>query len=159
LDGLAHAILKHRSDILFLGDLGIPRNTIGKLRQILERKLGDEYFLLTDVSAPCREHRSTGIAAVIHCSLAKSVKQEEFFFPEGMEKANWTEAVAGSLWKDSTTQTLPATLPPYLASDWLVPTRCLPKKLRAMLLTPHCNGSESCKSKALLIGDVDTAPL
>jgi hypothetical protein len=46
LSGMTDAVLRHRPDVLFLGDLGVPRNKVGKLRQTLERKLGNEWFLL-----------------------------------------------------------------------------------------------------------------
>ncbi len=69
LGGITDAVLRHRPDVLFLGDLGVPRNKVGRLRQTLEKKLGDEWFLLTDISLPRKNRLSTGIAAVVHCSL------------------------------------------------------------------------------------------
>jgi hypothetical protein len=42
---------------------------------MLEQGLGDEWFVLTDISAPKDNQRSTGMAAVIDCSLAKHITQ------------------------------------------------------------------------------------
>jgi hypothetical protein len=67
LGGITDAVLRHRPDVLFLEDLGVPRKKAGKLRQTLERKLGDEWFLPTNTSPPRKNCLSTGIAAVIHC--------------------------------------------------------------------------------------------
>ncbi len=76
MQGVVNSVLQQRPDILFLGDIGVPRNKIGKLRQTLERKLGDEWFVLSNITVPHLKRRATGIAAVIHCSLAKSVTTE-----------------------------------------------------------------------------------
>jgi hypothetical protein len=72
--------------LFFLGDLGVARNKNGKLQQTLERKLGDEWFVLSNISIPRLKRRATGIAAVVHCSLAKSITVEETRCPEGMEQ-------------------------------------------------------------------------
>ncbi len=42
IQGVVNVVLQQQQDILFLGDLGVARNKIGKLRQTLERKLGDD---------------------------------------------------------------------------------------------------------------------
>ena len=86
LHGIAHFVLHHRPDVLFLGDLGVARNKVGRLKLMLERDLGDEWFMLTDISAPRKNQRSTGMTAVIHCSLARHITTVELVCPEGIEK-------------------------------------------------------------------------
>jgi hypothetical protein len=54
-----------------LRDPGVGCNKEGLLKLMLERDLGDEWFMITDISAPQKNHLSTGMAAVMHCSLAR----------------------------------------------------------------------------------------
>ena len=50
LSEIVQLILCDRPDVLFLGDLGVARNKIGRLKQRMESSLGDEWFMLTDIS-------------------------------------------------------------------------------------------------------------
>ena len=75
----------------------MARNKIGKLRQTLERKLGDEWFVLSNIRVPRSKRRATGIAAVVHGSLAKSITVEETRCPEGMEQDSWLNAISGRI--------------------------------------------------------------
>ena len=97
LHGIAHFVLHHRPDVLFLGDLGVARNKVGRLKLMLERDLGDEWFMLTDISAPRKNQRSTGMAAVIHCSLARHITTVELVCLEGIEKEEWSKTVTGRI--------------------------------------------------------------
>ncbi len=62
---------------------------------MLERDLGDECFMLADISAPQKNRRSTGMAAVIHCLLARHITTVELACPEGLAKEEWSKTVAG----------------------------------------------------------------
>ncbi len=86
LPGIVHFVLHHRPDVLFLGDLCVALNKIERLKLTLERDLGDEWFMLTDISAPQENQRSTGMAAVIHCSLARHITTVKLACPEGLDK-------------------------------------------------------------------------
>ena len=97
MQGVVNAVLQQRPDILFLSDIGVARNKIGKIRQIIERKLGDEWFVLSNISTPHQKRRATGIAAVIHCSLAKSITLEEARCPVGMEQDSSQQAISGRI--------------------------------------------------------------
>ena len=61
-------VLRHRPDILFLGDLVTSRDHIGRLKQRLESDLHDEWFVTTNINA--LPGRPVGIGAIVHCSLA-----------------------------------------------------------------------------------------
>ena len=45
LSEIAQLILRHRPDVLFLGDIGVARNKIGRLKQRMESSLGTDHFL------------------------------------------------------------------------------------------------------------------
>jgi hypothetical protein len=70
LPGIAHFVSHHRPDVLLLGTLGVARSKVGRLTLMLVFYLGDEWVMITDISAPKKNHLSPEIAAVIHCSLA-----------------------------------------------------------------------------------------
>jgi hypothetical protein len=70
---------------------GVARNKIGSLKLLLERGLGYEWFMITDISAPQKRQRSTGMAAVIHCSLARHITAVEIACPEGIDKEEWSQ--------------------------------------------------------------------
>ena len=69
LEEVVELILKHRPDILFLGDLVTTRAHIGRLKKKLESALKDEWFVATNITKP--PGRPVGIGAVVHWSLAK----------------------------------------------------------------------------------------
>ena len=57
-----------RCDVLFLSDMRTSRRKIGRVRQLLEGAVQDEWQLLTDVRRqPCRP---MGIGVLLHTSLA-----------------------------------------------------------------------------------------
>ena len=68
LPEVVEVVLRHRPDILFLGDLVTSRDHIGRLKQRLESDLHDEWFVTTNISA--LPGRPVGIGAIVHCSLA-----------------------------------------------------------------------------------------
>ena len=72
-------VLRHRPDILFLGDLVTPRSNIGRLVKRLEAALHDEWFVTTNISA--LPGRPVGIGAVIHCSLASRMTDCVVHYP------------------------------------------------------------------------------
>jgi hypothetical protein len=69
-----NAVLQQRADILFLGDLGVARNKIGKLRQNLERKLGDEWFVRSNISV-CRSKRREQVLLLLFTALSPNLSQ------------------------------------------------------------------------------------
>ena len=66
---LVGLVEQHRPDVLFLGDLRTPRNKIGRQRMEVERRLGEEWFLLTDIGPP--PGHQVGVGAMVHSSMAK----------------------------------------------------------------------------------------
>ncbi len=50
LQEVVELILKHRPDILFLGDLVTSRDHIGRLKKLLESGLHDEWFVTTNIN-------------------------------------------------------------------------------------------------------------
>ena len=164
LQGVVNAVLQQRPDILFLGDLGVPRNKIGKLRQTLERKLGDEWFVLSNISVPRSKRRATGIAAIVHCSLAKSITVEETVeetrCPEGMEQDSWLKAISGRiLHLKLIRQQCPHTW--HLLGIYQHVASPDKTELRSRLLssiTDIMTEVTAAQHKILLIGDVNAAP-
>ena len=68
LQEVIEVVLRHRPDILFLGDLVTSRAHIGRLKKRLESALHDEWFVTTNISE--LPGRPVGIGAIVHCSLA-----------------------------------------------------------------------------------------
>ena len=97
LSEIVQLILCHRPDVLFLGDMGVARNKIGRLKQRMESGLGDEWFMLTDISPHRQRGGPVGMGVVVHCSLAKHVRTLDLPGPEGGDTAAWSEAVAGRI--------------------------------------------------------------
>jgi hypothetical protein len=50
LQEVVEVVLRHRPDILFLGDLVTSRTHIGRLKKRLESALHDEWFVTTNIS-------------------------------------------------------------------------------------------------------------
>ncbi len=68
LQEMVELVLKHRPDILFLGDFVTFCDHIGRLKKRLESGLHIEWFVTTNISdLPARP---VGIGAIVHCSLA-----------------------------------------------------------------------------------------
>jgi len=156
-----NTVLQQRPGILFLGDIGVARNKIGKIRQIIERKLGDEWFVLSNISTPHQKRRATGIAAVIHCSLAKSITLEEARCPVGMEQDSWQQAISGRiLHLMLARQQCPHTW--HLLGVYQHVASPDNTELRNQLLsslTDIMNAAKAEQHKILLIGDVNAAPI
>ena len=83
-------VLRHRPDILFLGDLVTARHHIGRLKKQLERDLNDEWFVTTNISAS--SGRPVGMGAIIHCSLAKHMLDCVVDCPKGQCPQAWEAA-------------------------------------------------------------------
>ena len=99
LQEVVELVLKHRPDILFLGDLVTSRDHIGRLKKRLESGLHDEWFVTTNISD--RPGRPVGIGAIVHCSLANHmsdcVLQCPYVRGSDIEKQSWMEAVDGRI--------------------------------------------------------------
>jgi len=84
-----------RCDVLFLSDMRTSRRKIGRVRQLLEGAVQDEWQLLTDVRRqPCRP---MGIGVLLHTSLAPRTQQIPIPRPPGIPNDEWEEAVGGRL--------------------------------------------------------------
>ena len=97
LSEIVQLILWHRPDVLFLGDLGVVHNKIGRLKQRMESSLGDEWFMLTNISPYNKRGGPVGMGVVVHCSLAKHVRTLDLPCPEGGDTATWSQAVTGRI--------------------------------------------------------------
>ena len=95
LQEVAELVLQHRPDILFLGDLVTSRANIGRLKQRLESALNDEWFVTSNIGE--RSGRPVGIAAVVHCSLAKHMTDCTVLSPEGSALEEWVGATEGRI--------------------------------------------------------------
>ena len=99
LQEVAELVLKHRPDILFLGDLVTSRDHIGRLKKQLESDLHDEWFGTTNISD--QPGRPVGIGAIVHCSLANHmsdcVLQYPYVLESDIEKQSWMDAVDGRI--------------------------------------------------------------
>ena len=93
ISGIVESVLKHRPDILFLGDLVTARHHIGRLKKRLEHELGDEWFFHSDISA--LPGRPVGIGVVIHCSLAAHTTVIKAVCPTGADQEAWSQAIPG----------------------------------------------------------------
>ena len=96
---IVEMVLRHRPDILFLGDLVTSRDHIGRLKKRLESDLHDEWFVTTNIST--QPGRPLGVGAIVHCSLARHMTDCVIPCPEANEsesdKRAWTEAVYGRM--------------------------------------------------------------
>ena len=95
LQGLIGFVEKHRPDVLLLADLRTARHKVGRLRKELELELGEEWFLLTEISAAAG--RPVGVGALIHSSLARHATKLEVVRPPGIASESWSEAVQGRI--------------------------------------------------------------
>jgi hypothetical protein len=86
-------VIRHRPDILFLGDLVTARHHIGRLKKQLERELKGKWFVTTNISAS--SGRPVGMGAIIYCSLAKHMLDCVIECPEGQNPQTWEAAVGG----------------------------------------------------------------
>jgi hypothetical protein len=93
ISAVVDLVLKHRPDILFLGDLVASRCHIGKLKKHIERDLKDEWYVTTNTST--LPGRPVGIGAIIHCSLAKYITDCTITPLSHVNKTDWEAAVAG----------------------------------------------------------------
>ncbi len=77
---VVEVVMRHRPDIIFLGDLVTSRNHIDRLKKRLEADLHYEWFITTNIGA--LPGRPVGIGAVIHCSLANSMTDCVVHYPD-----------------------------------------------------------------------------
>ena len=158
LRGLVGLVEEHRPDVLFLADLRTPRHKIGRLRKDLERELGDEWFLLSDISAATG--MPTGIGAVLHTSLARCVTKLEVICPPGLAQESWTQAVQGRI------MLLQLSRPDQPSSVWFiglyqhVASNANERARELVLLTlGHLRMLAAAGGHRLvLVGDVNSAP-
>ncbi len=92
-------VIRHRPDILFLGDLVTSLDLIGRLKKRLEADLHDECFVTTNISA--LQGRPVGIGAVIHCSLANILTDCVLHYPNGgtsePSMQEWSASIEGRI--------------------------------------------------------------
>ena len=97
LQEVVEVVLRHRPDILFLGDLVTSRTNIGRLKKRLESALHDEWFVTTNISE--LQGRPVGIGAIVHCSLANRMTDCVMQYPgtdvSEPNKQAWSAAVEG----------------------------------------------------------------
>ena len=128
---------------------------------MLEQSLGDEWFVLTDISAPPKNQRSTGIAAVIHCSLAKHITQAEIKCPIGADEVMWAKTVAGRIMHLQLSRAnCPHTW--HLIGVYQYVAKPAYTELRKLILSTLeqiLNTAKAEGHKVLLLGDVNAAPL
>ena len=99
LSDVVEMVLRHRPDILFLGDLVTSRDHIGRLKKQLESDLHDEWFVTTNIST--QPGRPVGVGAIVHCSLARHMTDCVIPYPEAngseTDKQEWIGAVDGRI--------------------------------------------------------------
>jgi hypothetical protein len=93
--GIVDFVMRHRPDVLFLGDLVTTRDHIGRLSKRLESLLKDEWFVLTSISDS--PGRPVEIGVVIHCSLANCITTTQVTTPGDAEQEVWSRAVNGRI--------------------------------------------------------------
>jgi hypothetical protein len=84
---------RYRPDVLFLGDLGVKRNKIGRLKLRIEEAMNEEWFLLTDIRAA--PGYPIGIGVLIHSSAAKYTSKIPLVKPPDVDEVQWHLAVEG----------------------------------------------------------------
>jgi len=99
LPAVVELVLRHRPDILFLGDLVTSRDHIGRLKKRLESDLHDEWFVTTNISA--LPGRPVGVGAIVHCSLANHITDCVVQYPDASgllaNQQEWNGAVDGRI--------------------------------------------------------------
>jgi hypothetical protein len=127
---------------------------------MLERDLGDEWFMLTDISAPQANQRSTGMAAVIHCSLAKHITQVEIQCPIGAEQVMWAKTAAGRIMHLQLSRAnCPHTW--HLVGLYQYVAKPANTELRRLILSTLeqiLKEAQAAGHKVMLLGDVNAAP-
>ena len=119
LSEIVQLILWHRPDVLFLGDLGVVHNKIGRLKQRMESSLGDEWFMLTDISPYNKRGGPVGRGrTLLTCKACQNPR------PALPGRRRYGNVVASSDWEDLSTATLSRGLSAYLAVGWCLSTRC-----------------------------------
>jgi hypothetical protein len=116
--------------------------------------------VLSNISVHRPKRRATGIAAVVHCSLAKYITVEETRCPEGMEQDSWLNAISGRILhlKLTRQQCLHTWHLLCIYEHVASPDNT---ELRSRLLssiTDIMNAVKAEQQKILLFGDVNAAP-
>jgi hypothetical protein len=82
-------------DVLFLGDLGVKRNKVGRLKLHIEEAMNEEWFLLTDIWTA--KGYPVGIGVLIHSSAAKNTSKIPLVKQPDVDEELWHVAVDGRL--------------------------------------------------------------
>ena len=93
IPGVVEFLERYRPDVLFLGDLGVKRNKIGRLKLRIEEAMNEEWFLLTDIRAA--RGYPIGIGVLIHSSAAKYTSKIPLVKPPDVDEVQWHLAVEG----------------------------------------------------------------
>ena len=93
IPGVVEFLERYRPDVLFLGDLGVKRNKIGRLKLRIEEAMNEEWFLLTDIRAA--PGYPIGIGVLIHSSAAKYTSKIPLVKPPDVDEVQWHLAVEG----------------------------------------------------------------
>ena len=80
---------------MFLGDLGVPRHRIGRLKLQLESAVDEEWVFFKCISTS--RGYPVGSGAMVHVSAAKFIKQLEVPCPPGLDPQEWSLAVDGRI--------------------------------------------------------------
>jgi hypothetical protein len=91
IPGIVEFLDRYRPDVLFLGDLGVKRNKVSRLKLRIEEAMNKEWFILTDIRAA--RGYSVGIGVLIHSSAAKYTSKIPLVKPPYVDEERWHLAV------------------------------------------------------------------
>ena len=86
IPGVVEILDRYRPDILILGDLGVTRNKIGRLKIRIEEAVNEEWFLWTNI----REAKGypVGSWGLIHSSAAKCISRLHLVMPRNLDDSD-----------------------------------------------------------------------
>ena len=162
LQEVVEVVLRHRPDILFLGDLVTSRAHIGRLKKRLESELHDEWFVTTNISE--LPGRPVGIGAIVHCSLANRmtdcVLQYSGADVSEPDKPAWSAAVEGRIQCVKVTS-VDSTLTWQFVGVYQHVARNSNRTARAVVLAALNNLTTEARAKGhrvAILGDFNAAP-